>query len=245
MDYKKILIIILFLFCIFGTAKLGTIIKNNTDFAKIKYNIDLKNDQKSDMPNKFSVILSPEERKLLIHNLQQSKHYLEFGAGGSTFLALLYSDVDVVSVENEQDWINDLRKWKYINKNENITKRLKFYYTNTGETTGWGIPANPEKDKNLLPNYSANVFKAFDNNYDIVLIDGRYRVACTLQTILNTDANVKIFIHDYTYRPEYHVLEEFLDLKQTVDSMVYFKKKKNIDKKAVAKMYEKFKYDFR
>lgn len=236
MNYKQILTIILFLFCLFGTAILC---------AKVGNGLDIKIDQKFNNPHKFSVILSPDEQRFLIYNLQQSKHYLEFGAGGSTFLALLHSDVDIVSVENELDWINYLRKWKYIQKNEKITKRLKFYYADTGETKGWGRPENYERDKKLFPNYSANVFKEFDNNYDLVLIDGRYRVACTLQTILNTDENVKILIHDYTYRPEYHVLEEFLDIDKTVDTMVRFKKKKNIDKKAVMKMYDKFKYEFK
>lgn len=46
------------------------------------------------------------------------------------------------------------------------------------------------------PNYSVDVFRA-NADYDSVLVDGRFRIACVAQTICNCDLTVKILIHDF------------------------------------------------
>ena len=98
---------------------------------------------------------------------------------------------------------------------------------------------------NLFPDYSKKVFKDFPKNYDLVLIDGRFRVACALQTILNTNDDVIILWHDFTDRPYYHEILKFLEIKHTAGTMVLLKKKENTDKKEIEKLFEKYKYDVR
>jgi hypothetical protein len=43
---------------------------------------------------------------------------------------------------------------------------------------------------------------------DCVLIDGRFRVACFLTSLLNADVGTSIIFDDYNDRRHYHVVEE-------------------------------------
>ena len=190
---------------------------------------------------KYPIILTRDEKKLLIKYLKKSKKYLEFGAGGSTFLALLKSNTKIYSVESDINWLNYLREWriiKFFEKNQ----RLNFNFVNIGKTKEFGFPAD-EKHKDLFPNYSKSVYEINDiTDFDTIFIDGRFRVACTLAAILNTKQDTKIILHDYAKRENYHIIEHFLDKIESADTMVVFKKKDNINIDEVKDLYEKYKY---
>lgn len=192
----------------------------------------------------YPVALTDLEKNFLIKSISDSKYYLEFGSGGSTFLALTQTDIPfVVSVESDMDWLNHLRKWNCIVDNEK-SNRLCFLHVNIGKTGNWGVPTEMDK-KDLFPNYSMAPFATDKKTkFDAIFIDGRFRVACTMQAILNSDKNTKILMHDYTARPHYHVILQFLDIVDVIDTMVLFKLKDNISKKSVLDMYDKYKYDF-
>lgn len=189
----------------------------------------------------YPIRLSDFEKELLINKLKVCEHYLEFGSGGSTFLAILEGNCKkIVSVESDSKWIEYLRTFETIKQAEkNI---LSFEYINIGEVGDWGTPLEENK-KELFPNYSSKVFNG-TNNYDLVFIDGRFRVACTMQTILNCGNDVTIIMHDYNNRPQYHCILEFLNIIYTLDTMAVFKIKPDADKEKVIQRYEEYKYNF-
>ena len=54
--------------------------------------------------------MSDNEIQFFIDNIRGVDKYLEFGSGGSTFLALLNSSVTkIVSVESDNNWINYIK----------------------------------------------------------------------------------------------------------------------------------------
>ena len=190
-------------------------------------------------PEYYPISLSKNEQNILCKYYSKTRNCLEFGSGGSTFLALLNSDCFVYSVESDKFWIDYLKSYKIINTSEN--KRLKLIYADIGETGAWGYPLNNDNTEKFT-NYHEKVFENFNaKEIDMVFVDGRFRVACVLSTILHCSDNIDILIHDYTFREEYHVVEEFLDLINTVDSLCIFKIKNNIDKEKVRKLYKQYK----
>ena len=56
----------------------------------------------------------------------------------------------------------------------------------------------------------------------IVFIDGIFRVACVLQTILNCKKDIKIMIHDINYEIKYHIIYKYLEVIYSIDTMVLF-----------------------
>jgi hypothetical protein len=47
------------------------------------------------------------------------------------------------------------------------------------------------------------------DNADLYLIDGRFRVACFMETLMRCKPDAVLLMHDYAPRPEYHVVEQF------------------------------------
>ena len=101
------------------------------------------------------------------------------------------------------------------------------------------------KKKKFFSNYSKQIFEKYKNDYDLVLIDGIFRVACTLQVILNCKSDIKILIHDFNYRPYYHILYKYLDLIYSIDSLALFSIKEDIELEEVKMDYEKYKYNIK
>ena len=210
-----------------------------TVLKTIMHNISLFFDKKSDKPAKYPIRLTDNEKKFLIGILQESNNYLEFGSGGSTFLASIYSKTNIISVESDRNWINYISEWNVLKNN----KKLKFLHVNIGNTGEWGFPIDIENNRNSFPDYSKKAFD-YKNSFDTVFIDGRFRVACILQTILNCSKNTKVLVHDFTFRPEYHCILKFMEIERTVDSLVLLKQRSNIDNNAVEAMWQQYKYIF-
>jgi len=209
---------------------------NNIYLAKIK-NIIKPNGEN------FPVRLSDNEKLFFIECLKSVSNYLEFGSGGSTILALKSENTKkIVSVESDLNWIKYLRKSPTINDAKE--GRLNLIHIDIGKTGKWGVPTQIDK-KELFPDYSTKIFTQYENDYDLVFVDGRFRVACVLQTILNCKPDVKILIHDYNDRPQYHSILQFVNIIYTIDTMALFSIKENIDRKKVEEVYEFFKYDYR
>ena len=223
------------------TVKLNTqqkIIENQKQ--KLLYIYEWQQNFYKKEPSKFPIRLSEFEKLTIKDYINNSKMYLEFGAGGSTFLALNTNAV-IISVESDNDWIDYLKSYQQISEAINNGK-LKIHYVNIGATKDWGYPVNDDLRDNY-PKYSNEVFTHIGKeNVDLVLIDGRFRVACALGVILNCQRTTKIMIHDYTVREYYHIVEEFLEPIEFIDSLAIFKIKEDIDMRKVQKLYEEYKF---
>lgn len=213
-------------------------------FVRIKTGIyRTLQDYHSDYPRCYPVGMKEEEQHFLVDSLAGAGSYLEFGTGGSTFLALLHSSAQVAAVDSDEQWINSLRKWKLIRCAED-EGRLMFRLTDLGKTGMWGVPTGTER-KDHWPDYSSGIFNQLETSPDVVLVDGRFRVACVAQAILHGNLNTRILVHDYydEKRVDYHVIEQFLDLKRSAGNLVLFKIKQDIDTEKILELYEENKFN--
>lgn len=218
--------------------------KIKIEFDKLTFSYRQAKDFKRDNPELFPLALSDNEVNFILDNCYDVNSYLEFGSGGSTFLSLLNfkNMFKLVSVESDPNWISFLKNWKVIS-NACEDKKLYFEYVDIGRTGAWGIPVDDNAKKNF-PDYSSKVFKheyVKNNAYDLVFIDGRFRVACLLQTILNVPFTTKIMIHDFCNRPEYHVVLKYIDIIEPIDTLCLFKIKDGFNKNDVISDYQKYK----
>jgi len=196
--------------------------------------------QRKSIPNDYPFVMYSEEKELLKKYLSNAQNYLEFGTGGSTLFSLINSSVNITSVDTNLPWISFIKKYKIIK--DNLGNRLHIHFIDIGPTKYWGYPVNQEY-KEKFPNFSSEIFEK-ESDFDLVLVDGRFRVACTLQTILHSTENKNpiIMIHDYSLRNEYKVVENFLDLVEKEKTLFIFKLKENINIDEVRKYYEDYKY---
>jgi len=170
--------------------------------------------------------MNKEEKVVFDDLIKQSCHYLEFGLGGSSLRVIQKSEANIYAVESDPEWVNQMRKYVILRYMEN--KRLHIFPVNIGPTRNWGWP-EPENDQNLFEVYSSSIFGSVNRkSIDLVLIDGRFRVACTLKTIISCreNENLKILIHDFWNREHYHIVLKYLDVVKKAGTIGLFTIKK-------------------
>lgn len=173
--------------------------------------------------------------------MKEATNYIEFGSGGSTFLAIREDKIRyIVSVESAEKWINYLLEWRGIRKGVK-DKKLEFLYVNVGEVGAWGMPIDDSYIDNY-PQYSKLVFDNMEIKPDMIFIDGRFRVACAAATALAVDEKCKIFIHDYTSEEVYAVVENFLEKVDCCKTLAEFRVKKDIDNGIIENIYNQYCY---
>jgi hypothetical protein len=201
-----------------------------------------KLDKLSPRPLFYQFVMSRNERVVFDRAIKKSTCYLEFGLGGSTLRAIQKSDTMIYSVESSPEWVNHMREYSIVRSCEN--KRLFIFPVDIGPTREWGLPA-PGNSRILFPAYSANIFNLINkSNLDLVLVDGRFRVACTIKIVLECHANknLTIMIHDFWNRKEYHVVLKYLNTIDKADAIGLFSIKKCVDLESARRDYEEYKF---
>eukprot|EP00483_Globobulimina_turgida_P011424 UN11446 len=96
----------------------------------------------------------------------------------------------------------------------------------------WGRPAKYANIAAMTP-YVDRIDELNEERYDIVLIDGRFRVECALKLLIGEyiDEDSIIMIHDYFIRNIYFDVEKYYNLiKRRTYSLAVFQVKKNFFK---------------
>lgn len=144
---------------------------------------------------------------------------LEYGSGGSTVLGAEMPGKTLYSVESSRDWHKMMQR--YFEEND-VPSLPHLHYVNIGKTGKWGLPVNTEQH-HRYHKYPLSIWDLDGFQHpDLILIDGRFRVACALAAMLRCTRKVTILFDDYRDRKRYRVLEEFLELKEMRGYMARF-----------------------
>ena len=164
------------------------------------------------------------DKQMFYKYLNQSNIYFEYGSGGSTYQASL-RNLKIYTVESDKTWQTMLQS----KIKSNIT-----YFLNEMDVqpNTWGNPG-PKSTSLQRINYSNCINKLTDaeqKSIDLILIDGRFRVACCLKCFGVIRSNCYIAFDDFLNRPGYHVVLDYYDIiDKTTDSRMVILKKKCID----------------
>lgn len=132
-----------------------------------------------------------------------ARQVLEYGSGGSTVVAA-EAGTPVFSVECDPVWAARMRRWFDSNPPKG---QVVLHEVDIGPVGAWASPTDPET-ADRWPAYPQSVWDRPDFvQPDVVLIDGRFRVACLLTTALRTRRPVTVLFDDYAPRRIYHVVE--------------------------------------
>lgn len=171
--------------------------------------------------------------------------YLEWGTGGSTVLVALLFNISqhndhIDAIEHYKPWCQKMQSEsndvKAV-KTAILFNQLSFHCLDVdpSKLMEWGKP-NPKLIN--VTELGVNYTNAIDNikmrkkYYDLILIDGRYRVGCALKLIIGKyiDHNSRVIIHDYIQGRGYpQIVEKYYDIVETIHTIVSLKIKKNID----------------
>lgn len=173
--------------------------------------------------------MEPNEKNAFRRYLSESTHYFEYGSGGSTYWACQHPNIrTVTSVENDIQWATKIQK---------ACPRAFVRFVDLGPVKPGGTPIHESTKPDWHLYYDAIRTRQVDP--DLILVDGRWRVACTLTAAMEVP-DATFLIHDYTFRPSYHVVTKYLEPIETIETLVAFRVKEDIDPSEVIQYY---KYD--
>jgi hypothetical protein len=170
--------------------------------------------------------------------LQRAETVIEYGAGGTTLLAVKSGVKRIVSIEADPKWLSRLRRNWRIRLAE-IGGRLDLRYVNIGPVKRWSMPEG-ETGRPLWPAYPIAPWGT-GISADLVLVDGRFRVACIAQTVLNSPS-ATIAVHDFWDRPYYHDALQILDEVSRAGTLGVFTAKPDTRQQAV-QLFDRFCFD--
>lgn len=158
--------------------------------------------------------------------LSSANRYLEYGTGGSTYAAAKLG-VDFIAVDSDPYFLRQVRK-KIERHGYLRASGQEFRHADIGRTGPWGRPVG------AITNERLELFRAYSDPPamclheeafpDLVLIDGRFRVACALKVVrmLRTRPSWTVVVDDYAGRPGYHVIADYAELGTCVGRMAVF-----------------------
>lgn len=193
--------------------------------------------------------MTEKELSLFRSTLTNTKYLLEFGSGGSTYYAIK-NGITVFSIESSLSFIKIMKKSSLI-KRAIKNNKLLYYHADLGITKEWSIPLDENKDGYLywgrpidtIP-YLKNKISSYWGNIDTAFIDGRYRIACTLNILYRLPKINKIIFHDFSSNKEYKVIENFCTLIKMNDSLAIFEPQKNLDFAKIKIFLDKYRYNY-
>lgn len=166
----------------------------------------------------------PASLPFFMDALDKARSYLEFGSGGST-REVARRNIPAVSVES------DFRFAQAVRSAISPAASVQVLDADIGITTSWGEPlfnapryGRPKRWRNYLDPAFVKV-RELVHFPDLVLVDGRFRRACALETArqaLLAGASTQIFFDDYDGRPFYHPVEDYLGSPKMVGRAAIF-----------------------
>lgn len=173
-----------------------------------------------------------QEWSLLTEALSGANAYLEFGCGLSTEFVSKSYGCRIRSVETSADWVALVQ--------ERVRDDVEILHIDLGAVTGWGTPATYDHREYFVRYFEAGFDGGFDP--DVILVDGRFRVACFLSALLLAGPGTKIIFDDYPMRPHYQIVEEILEPESISSRQALFVRPNSIDSRKVRSLRDKFAY---
>lgn len=171
----------------------------------------------------MKIVMHDSEVDLLKTFLSRTSNYFEFGMGGSTCLAATLVKQRISAVDSDASWVASVRET--IGETD---KYIDLRHVDIGRTGSWGAPVSRERET-LFARYSQSILETGFRDFDLCLVDGRFRVACFLQALQFLRADAIIAIHDYAVRPHYHVVEEFARPIATAHQLSFFIRRPDVN----------------
>ncbi len=165
-----------------------------------------------------------------------TRTYYEFGSGGSTYKAINAPNIDkIVSMESDTTY--------YINTLSQLTSpKCERIFVDVGSFNNWGNPALglPKSRYELYFKHISSISWV----PDLVLIDGRWRVACALHTWRKIVGTETVVLVDDFQRPEYASILKYFNIIERAGNMVALKARVDI-KMIGSEDFDKYESDHR
>lgn len=192
----------------------------------------------------FKVTLPPSVAEYISNLYSSASVVLEYGTGGSTFLALQANQKSIVyGCDTDSAWLTRLSTEVAINGYGN---RFIPVHQDIGTTKEWGYPILNDEQAILnrvlqmvnAPSQPWRILANSKSSPDVILIDGRFRAASFITSLANISKPSTILFDDYAKRPKYHVIERLIKPVKLIDRAAVFEVEPGVHLPTIANFIE-------
>jgi hypothetical protein len=179
--------------------------------------------------------------------IERADVYVEYGSGGATLLAADHASL-VVSVESDRHYRHLVQKALDAAPRRG---RVELIHGRIGPTAEWGNPILRVDIRAVSGRHYATapwsvLERAGGRRADLILIDGRYRMACALGAMLSPlGRDAPMLIDDFEGRASYQELLDFVDVIERPGRSILARAKSSLDRAHVAAAFERYVRDWR
>lgn len=180
-----------------------------------------------DSPTKINAMMTKKEQEFLASYMTPTTRYFEWGSGGSTDTYGRLTEGLVVSVENFRPWCDKVASLPFV-KCRQKNKSLEYKCIIPHATGPAGYPENKNHSGDFAEYLNAITAHP---NFDVVLVDGRWRVACAMISLDYIKDSTVVFMHDVSDAPSrkaYKTVYKWYDVIAQVDTLVAMRRKQDV-----------------
>jgi predicted O-methyltransferase YrrM len=158
--------------------------------------------------------MNNEEIVDLVTYINRDTEMLEIGGGNSTiFLSKIVKKL--VTIEHDENWSRTIKSEM---EKSNFTSNWELHVVKPN----WNQlhPFSPAEEGQFI-NYTNFILSLPDEQFDVILVDGRDRVQCVKNSISKLKKNGVLLIHDFWNREKYHSILDLNELDLIVDTNSY------------------------
>lgn len=171
------------------------------------------------LEEQFPITFPDEEARYVTDAIRSARCILEYGSGGSTRFAAGLEGKRIVSIESDLAWAKELAERI---AQAGLPSQPEIIHADIGPTRKWGRPTNYSEWHKFV-DYACLPWRQYaDLDPDLILIDGRFRPACFVASLVSIKRSTLVIIDDYAGRPEYHEIEEITLPIERVGRMAVF-----------------------
>jgi hypothetical protein len=165
------------------------------------------------------------EDALFVEAVANARAYGEYGMGTSTRWMARNTTAQIHAVDSARAWVEDTRR--RIGDSE----RVRLDWIDVGPVGAWGMPRDFSRRQTFLT-YVRSLWEA-ETRPEVVLIDGRFRLACWFESIASAPPGARIVFDDYVGRAPFYVVEEYLKPARTNSRQALFVVPETVDRDAL------------
>jgi hypothetical protein len=134
--------------------------------------------------------MKPQEIRLLKKYISNASTYFEYGCGGSTVLVNSYANIKrMVSTDSCLEWIEKTKQ------QISDTNKVNFNYIDiNANCKAWGTPRDKSKILDWIK-YPNSILEQKEN-FDLILVDGRFRRSCCAAAAMRMSKDSFLLLHD-------------------------------------------------
>ncbi len=185
--------------------------------------------------------MTAKDTAMLVATYTGAHHFFEWGSGGSTRVAAsrMHTLQTLVSVESDGAWALHSNVSGYLPD----TDAQMIFIDIDAKPSTWGHPG-PAATEQAKRSYSEQLLLHPRTDFDVVLVDGRFRVACALSFVLKRlPSHSKLYFHDFFDRPGYHAILPFFTIFERGDTGVVLQARQDLtaaEWKDIDRLYEEY-----